>query len=196
MQLSMAEFSGAQFNSNNEGNSYNSPTSGSTITQLRDEYEDTIRLLNDEKRELVMKNSATISDLQRMEQRSWQLEEEIFRLKEELTSAHLKIQRLMNYNDKQTFSSSSAGLERMAKVAQDNTSKGALHRLEGNVDTPVNEYSYPTFTITAEGNEENINTTQSFHPWAQNKMKPPSLAESTQPRAGNAVNELPECKQS
>lgn len=191
----MAEFGGAQFSGNNEGNSYNSPTSGSTITQLRDEYEDMIRLLNDEKRELVMKNSATISDLQRIEQRSWQLEEEIFRLKEELTSAHLKIQRSMNHNDKQALPSSSAG-ERMTKVAQDNTSRGALQRLEGNVDISVKEHSDLTFTITAEGNEENINTTRSFHSWTHDKMKPLSLVESTQPRAGNAGNELPECKQS
>lgn len=103
---------------------YSNPTTMSTISQLRDEYEDTIRLLNDEKRELVMKNSATISDLQRIEQKSWQFEEEIFRLKEELTSAHLKIQRLENYSEMQPLSDSTLMHQRFENQ-RDTSNSGA-----------------------------------------------------------------------
>ena len=67
--------------------------SGSTLTQLREEYEEQIQALNDEKRELVMRNSAAITDVQKAEQRSWELEKELARLKDELTSTKLAVQR-------------------------------------------------------------------------------------------------------
>uniref|UniRef100_A0A7S1ZBF5 Hook C-terminal domain-containing protein n=1 Tax=Ditylum brightwellii TaxID=49249 RepID=A0A7S1ZBF5_9STRA len=67
--------------------------SNATFTQLRSEYEETIQKLQDEKREFVMRNSAAITDVQKAEQRSWELDEEVSRLKKELTSMQLALQR-------------------------------------------------------------------------------------------------------
>lgn len=68
----------------------------STLTQLRTEYEETIDSLNSEKRELVMKNSAAITDVQKAEKRAWLVEQENTKLKQELTSLKLSNERLEN----------------------------------------------------------------------------------------------------
>ena len=68
--------------------------SGSTLSQLRKEYEETIEVLTDEKRELVMRNSAAITDVQKAEQRAWESDKQVAKLKEELTSLRLALQRL------------------------------------------------------------------------------------------------------
>ena len=66
----------------------------STISALRAEYEDTIQTLQDEKRELVMKNSSYLSDVQKSDQRSWELEEEMNKVKQALTTTNLALQRM------------------------------------------------------------------------------------------------------
>ena len=66
---------------------------GATLTQLRREYEETIEALNDEKRELIMRNSAAITDVQKAEQRAWEREQEVSKLKAKITSLNLQIQR-------------------------------------------------------------------------------------------------------
>ena len=66
---------------------------GSTLTQLRSEYEETIEGLKDEKRELVMKISAAITEKKRAEQRSCNLEEELSKTKDKLASTELSLQR-------------------------------------------------------------------------------------------------------
>lgn len=63
------------------------------IAQIRSGYEEQIANLNDEKRELVMKNSAAITDVQKAEQLAWEREQEILRLKEEKLSLQLQLQR-------------------------------------------------------------------------------------------------------
>ena len=68
----------------------------STLMQLRTEYEETIEALNDEKRELVMRNSAAITDVQKAEKRSWEFEKENSQMKQELTSLKLQVERLEN----------------------------------------------------------------------------------------------------
>lgn len=83
---------------------------GSTLTQLRTEYEETVETLNDERRELVMKNSAAITEKQKAEQRAWSLEEELSNLKDELISAQLALQRVdyreVQYSDNKLSSDS------------------------------------------------------------------------------------------
>lgn len=66
----------------------------STISQLRSDYEETIEALNDEKRELVMRNSAAITDIQKAEKRAWESEQENSALQQELTSLQLQVERL------------------------------------------------------------------------------------------------------
>ena len=66
----------------------------STLVQLRTEYEETIEALNDEKRELVMRNSAAITDVQKAEKRAWEADQENSTLKQESTSLKLQVERL------------------------------------------------------------------------------------------------------
>jgi hypothetical protein len=66
----------------------------STLVQLRAEYEETIEALNDEKRELVMKNSAAATDVQKAEKRAWESEKDIAQLKQVNTSLQLQVERL------------------------------------------------------------------------------------------------------
>jgi chromosome segregation ATPase len=66
----------------------------STLVELRTEYEETIEALNDEKRELVMRNSAAITDVQKAEKRAWEADEENATVKQELTSLKLQVERL------------------------------------------------------------------------------------------------------
>lgn len=92
--------------SESEGGSYSRRgMNRSTLTQMRAEYEEKIGELNDEKRELVMKYSAAISDVQKAEQRTWEREEEITKLKSEITSMKLTLQRMelsQNQNENET----------------------------------------------------------------------------------------------
>ena len=66
---------------------------GSTLTQLRAEYEESMERLKDEKRELVMKISAAITEKKRAEQRSCDLEDKLSLANDELSSAKLALQR-------------------------------------------------------------------------------------------------------
>jgi chromosome segregation ATPase len=68
----------------------------STLVQLRSEYEETIDSLNSEKRELIMKNSAALTDVQKAERRAWEIEQENAKLKQDLTSLKLSNERLEN----------------------------------------------------------------------------------------------------
>jgi chromosome segregation ATPase len=65
----------------------------STLSQMRLEYEEQIEGLNDEKRELIMKNSSASTDVQKAEQRAWEREQEVAKLKSEITSLKLARQR-------------------------------------------------------------------------------------------------------
>lgn len=71
-----------------------SGVSHSSLAQLREEYEDRINTINDEKRELVMKNSAAMTDVQKVQQRSWDLEVEVKTLQAGNTSLALQLERL------------------------------------------------------------------------------------------------------
>lgn len=64
-----------------------------TLSQMRQEYEEQLESLNDEKRELIMKNSAASTDVQKAEQRAWEREQEVAKLKEDITSLKLAQQR-------------------------------------------------------------------------------------------------------
>jgi len=68
----------------------------STLLQLRAEYEETIESLKDEKRELIMKNSAAITDVQKAEKRAWEIDRENAKLKQNLTSLKLSKERMEN----------------------------------------------------------------------------------------------------
>lgn len=78
---------------------------GTTLAHMRQEYEETIDSLNDEKRELIMRNSAAITDVQKAEQRVWEREQDISKLKAEITSLKLAMQRDSLSRDHLNYSS-------------------------------------------------------------------------------------------
>lgn len=63
------------------------------LTQLRQEYEERIEVLNDEKRDLIMRMSSQSTDVHKAEKRAWEREEENAKLKADNTSLKLKLQR-------------------------------------------------------------------------------------------------------
>ena len=65
----------------------------SALTQIKEDYEEQISNLTEEKRELIMKNSSAIRDVQKSESLVWEREQEISRLKDEMTSLQLQLQR-------------------------------------------------------------------------------------------------------
>jgi myosin heavy subunit len=67
--------------------------SKSALTEFREEYEEKIEELENEKRDLIMKSSAAATETRKAEQRSWELEEELTKVKSELTTAKLALQR-------------------------------------------------------------------------------------------------------
>ena len=81
----------------------------SALIQYREEFEEQISVLEDEKRDLIMRNSAAMTDVQKAEQRSWELEEELAKVRSELTATKLSMQR----NERRT--DFSAGLSASSK---------------------------------------------------------------------------------
>eukprot|EP00557_Chaetoceros_sp_GSL56_P014731 CAMPEP_0176481868 /NCGR_PEP_ID=MMETSP0200_2-20121128/3065_1 /TAXON_ID=947934 /ORGANISM="Chaetoceros sp., Strain GSL56" /LENGTH=1065 /DNA_ID=CAMNT_0017878133 /DNA_START=24 /DNA_END=3221 /DNA_ORIENTATION=+ len=71
-----------------------SSMSSSSLAQLRSEYEEKIEELNDEKRELIMKNSALITEEKKAQKRAWEFEVEVKRLENIVTSLQLQLERL------------------------------------------------------------------------------------------------------
>uniref|UniRef100_A0A7S3V7Q8 Hook C-terminal domain-containing protein n=1 Tax=Chaetoceros debilis TaxID=122233 RepID=A0A7S3V7Q8_9STRA len=70
--------------------------SASSLTQLRTEYEEKLEEVNDEKRELVMKNSALITDEKKAQKRIWELDVDIKKVQNENTSLSLQLERSKN----------------------------------------------------------------------------------------------------
>ena len=65
----------------------------STVSAIREEYEEQLGALKDEKRELVMRNSAAATQVQKAEQQTWEMEKAMAAIKDELTSTKLDLQR-------------------------------------------------------------------------------------------------------
>ena len=78
-----------------------------TVAQVRQEYEETIAKLNDEKRELLMKCSATTTNTDKAEKRVYERDQEIEKLKAEVTSLQLQLQRAVHSLEKQSTKANS-----------------------------------------------------------------------------------------
>ena len=119
---------------------------GSTLSQLRKEYEEMIETLTDEKRELIMRNSAAITDVQKAEQRAWESDKQVAKLKEELTSVKLALQRLEQY--------SGSSHDDQDKTAEGNTKENE-HNVSGLYDfktltQPLSSSSMDCSSLSAE----------------------------------------------
>lgn len=108
------------------------------LMELRKEYEERIEELNDEKRDLIMKNASAATDVHKAEKRAWEREDDISRLQQEITSLKLMLQRA----DLETESLSSAHqensekLEEIARLQQENAIlKLQLEQTEQNAGT-------------------------------------------------------------
>jgi hypothetical protein len=76
------------------GGGYNTRAqSRNTVGQVRREYEEAMSVLNDEKRELLMKHSAAVADVEKAEKRAWEREQENEKLRAEMTSLKLALER-------------------------------------------------------------------------------------------------------
>jgi hypothetical protein len=64
------------------------------LTQLQKDFEERVDLLNNEKRDLIMKMSSQSTDVHKAERRAWESEEENVRLKAENTSLKLRLERI------------------------------------------------------------------------------------------------------
>ena len=83
------------FTSDGSAHSYHTrgSVSASSLSALRAEYEDKIEELNDEKRELVLKNTALITEEARIQKRAFELEVEVQKLRQDKISLELQIER-------------------------------------------------------------------------------------------------------
>lgn len=93
--------------------------SKSALTQFREEYEEKIEALEDEKRDLVMKSSAATAETQKAEQRTWELEEELNKVRSELTTAKLALQR----NERRSDFSAGLSASSKKRYEQEHTAK-------------------------------------------------------------------------
>ena len=142
--------------------------SKSALTEFREEYEEKIEELENEKRDLIMKSSAAATETRKAEQRSWELEEELTKVKSELTTSKLALQR----NERRSDFSLGLSLSSIHRHEKENTPN--FHQ-----DLP------PTGAKT-----------QNFTPEIVARKKPvlPSLMDHFTPKSGS--DQDPECKQS
>jgi chromosome segregation ATPase len=82
--------------------------SKTALTEFREEYEEKIEELENEKRDLIMKSSAAATETRKAEQRAWELEEELTKIRSELTTAKLALQRNERRSDFSSGLSSSS----------------------------------------------------------------------------------------
>jgi len=98
--------------------------SKNTLTQFREEYEEKIEQLEEEKRDLVLKSSAAASETSKAEQRSWKLEEELTKVRSELTTAKLALQR----NERRTdFSAGLSSSSKRSRAKENTPNKKRKH---------------------------------------------------------------------
>ena len=98
--------------------------SKNTLTQFREEYEEKIEQLEEEKRDLVLKSSAAASETSKAEQRSWKLEEELTKVRSELTTTKLALQR----NERRTdFSAGLSSSSKRSKAKENTPNKKRKH---------------------------------------------------------------------
>ena len=94
------------------GYTMGSQVSASSISQIRDEYEEKIEVLCDEKRQLIMKNSALVGDEKRALNQVWDLEVKVKDLQELNTKLQLQVER---YKRNRSETASNISRKRLAE---------------------------------------------------------------------------------
>jgi len=152
----------------------------STLTQFREEYEERIEALEEEKRDLVMKSSAAATETQKAEQRSWELEEELAKLKSELATTRLALQR----NERRDAFS--------GRLSASSKKRYEGYDLDGKENTPNVRINRPP-----SGMKRHDFTPIFSEPIMEKKKSPPkSLMEMMSKGNADSAEVAPECKQS
>ncbi|KAL7541740.1 hypothetical protein ACHAXR_011183 [Thalassiosira sp. AJA248-18] len=170
----------APSSSNNETKQTISSFSKDALTQFREEYEEKIEALEDEKRDLVMKSSAAVTETQKAEQRSWGLEEELTKVRSELTTALLACQRNERRSD------FSAGLSASSKKRYE---KSDHHEKENTPNSRIQG-------LPPSGVKRQDFTPKDVEPKPKKKNDEKSLMELTSKNNGDAAGSTPDCQQS
>lgn len=155
--------------------------SKSSLREFREEYEEKIDSLQEEKRDLIMTSSAASTETRKAEQRSWELEEELTKVKSELTTAKLALQR----NERRT--DFSAGLSSSSKKRHDRSDRFEKE------NTPNVHHRLPP-----SGAKRQDFTPKFSEPNSQKKKEfVPSLMDHVNStNDADAAGAAPECKQS
>ena len=167
--------------------SQNHHTSGirkDAFVQFREEFEAKVKQLESEKCNLVMRHSAAIAETRKAEQRSWELDEEITKLRSELTTAQLALQRNQRKDEFPTGLSASnrkkyEGVEALNKENSTNSTPSIHHR-----------------KLPLSNSKNGDSTPQQLQQISTKKNNPPSLMELTSTTSNTGADEGPECKQS
>lgn len=152
--------------------------SKSALIQFREEYEEKIAVLEEEKRELFMKTSAAATETRKAEQRSWELDEELAKVKSELTTTKLALQRSERRSD------FPAGLSSTSKNLRESIDR------RGKENTPNihqrSDAKKPDFTPKC------------IEPSSQKKISAPLLMDPKNPwnNTDSSSGATPECHQS
>ncbi|KAK1747431.1 hypothetical protein QTG54_001394 [Skeletonema marinoi] len=166
-------------------NHHTSGISKNAFIQFREEFEERIKALETEKCSLIMRNSAATAETQKAEQRSWELEEEITKIRSELTTAKLALQR--NQRRDEFPSGLSASSRKNYEGAE------VLHKENSTNSTPSVHHRALPLSNSKNGDF----TPKPFQQSSTKKSDQPSLMELTSKSSNTGTDEgAPECKQS
>jgi chromosome segregation ATPase len=147
--------------------------SKTALIEYRQEFEERIQSLEDDKRDLIMRNSAAMSDVQKAEARSWELEEELTKVKSELTTTKLAMQRNERRSELMTVGSNAKARKRVSSgLVKENSTPNIHHRARDFTPTAIQSSS------------------------KKSKTDIPSLLDHAKGGAKSLDGEQPECKQS
>ena len=162
---------------------------GSTLTQLRTEYEDTIEGLKDEKRELVMKISAAITEKKRAEQRSCNLEEELSKTKDSLASVELSLQRFdyrqVEYCERQEPPNSEVSLNKSDMSTKSALPSTALCKSLISMENANYDEKYLSSKENVPGSSESRANTPKKEPLSPSNMSILSTRSNKSPKPSN-----------
>ena len=185
--------------------------SKTALTEFRTEYEEKIESLTSDKRELIMKCTASANETRKAEARSWDLEDELSKVRAELVSVQLALQRLERKSEFTTSldvsgSKSSTGSTTRRGDDDDDVKKEKENSLNSSSGTEVIKTKNQEYTPKSPprrgiygGNSINSKTTQktvAALPSLMDHLAPTTMTESNSSTDPSAANNNQECTQS
>ena len=115
--------------------------SKAALIEYRQEFEERLQALEDDKRDLIMRNSAAMTDVQKAEARSWELEEELTKIRSELTTTKLAMQRNERRTELLTLGSSCKRQKRFSDGFNKENTPNIHHKARGYTHVSVQSSS-------------------------------------------------------